>query len=258
MKFTGHERDLADPNGAGDDLDYMHARSYSPLAGRFLGLDRHVGHLRLPQSWNRYAYVTGSPLKFVDPDGQELEAFYLATGTTDDLTRHSAVYFRDDQPGSEMDIVFSNGGIRDGVQTLGEYLSGYGAGDPTTAYHLSLSSSQTRALLQSFKDDWVRSTENRLMRIAPDFNMLTNDCAQYACRKVIAASSSWDSVQGALSEVINIIDKVDPMSPVPYTNDALRLLRVLGLLGGVEKNLRSPADSSTNVIVYWSYNPPSK
>jgi hypothetical protein len=26
MKFTGHERDLANPGGAGDDLDYMHAR----------------------------------------------------------------------------------------------------------------------------------------------------------------------------------------------------------------------------------------
>ena len=26
MKFTGHERDLASLGGAGDDLDYMHAR----------------------------------------------------------------------------------------------------------------------------------------------------------------------------------------------------------------------------------------
>jgi hypothetical protein len=36
-KFTGHERDLGNPGGAGDDLDYMHARFCSPLTGRFHG-----------------------------------------------------------------------------------------------------------------------------------------------------------------------------------------------------------------------------
>jgi RHS repeat-associated protein len=39
MKFTGHERDLASPAGAGDDLDYMHARHESPVTGRFLSVD---------------------------------------------------------------------------------------------------------------------------------------------------------------------------------------------------------------------------
>src|SRR6185503_9678462 len=34
MKFTGHERDFANPSSVADDLDYMHARHYSPLLGR--------------------------------------------------------------------------------------------------------------------------------------------------------------------------------------------------------------------------------
>src|SRR6202035_1486636 len=69
MKFTGHERDLASLAGAGDNLDYMHARHESPLTGRFLSVDRVGGRPSSPQSWNRYAYTRGNPLKRVDPDG---------------------------------------------------------------------------------------------------------------------------------------------------------------------------------------------
>jgi RHS repeat-associated protein len=69
MKFTGHERDLASLAGAGDDLDYMHARHFSPLTGRFLSFDPIGGNPRAPQTWNRYAYAIGNPLKYVDPSG---------------------------------------------------------------------------------------------------------------------------------------------------------------------------------------------
>ena len=71
MKFTGHERDLASPTGAGDDLDYMHAQHESPVTGRFLSVDVRRGKARSPQSWNRYAYTYDNPLKLIDPNGQE-------------------------------------------------------------------------------------------------------------------------------------------------------------------------------------------
>jgi RHS repeat-associated protein len=70
MKFTGHERDLASPNGAGDDLDYMHARFFNPWVSRFTTTDSIGGNLRKPQSWSLYAYVTDNPLQFTDPTGQ--------------------------------------------------------------------------------------------------------------------------------------------------------------------------------------------
>lgn len=69
MKFTGHERDLGNAASAADDLDYMHARHTSPLTGRFLSFDPIGGNARRPQSWNRYAYVLGNPLKYTDPYG---------------------------------------------------------------------------------------------------------------------------------------------------------------------------------------------
>jgi len=72
MKFTGHERDLGGVGG-GDDLDYMHARHYSPHLCRFLAMDPAPQSvtLGLPQSWNKYAYVGNNPIRFVDPAGLE-------------------------------------------------------------------------------------------------------------------------------------------------------------------------------------------
>ncbi|MEM7049751.1 MAG: RHS repeat-associated core domain-containing protein, partial [Acidobacteriota bacterium] len=72
MKFTGHERDTHGTAGQGDDLDYMHARYCNPLNGRFLSVDpaRESAIVESPQSWNRYAYGMGNPVKHVDPDGR--------------------------------------------------------------------------------------------------------------------------------------------------------------------------------------------
>ena len=70
MKFTGHERDLGSLVGAGDDLDYMHARHHSPFTTRFLSPDTIEGRPAQPQSWNRYLYTQNNPLVFKDPDGR--------------------------------------------------------------------------------------------------------------------------------------------------------------------------------------------
>ena len=47
----------------------MHARFYSPHLGRFMSTDPVGGATRVPQSWNRYAYTLGNPIKFTDPQG---------------------------------------------------------------------------------------------------------------------------------------------------------------------------------------------
>ncbi|MEM7352045.1 MAG: RHS repeat-associated core domain-containing protein [Acidobacteriota bacterium] len=65
LQFTGHERDH--PTG----LDYMHARFYTQVMGRFLSVDPLQGQAETPQSLNRYAYVVGNPLRWVDPDGNK-------------------------------------------------------------------------------------------------------------------------------------------------------------------------------------------
>jgi RHS repeat-associated protein len=85
QKFTLKERD----NETG--LDYFGARYYSSNQGRFTGVDPYniilekqadehsavatrqfLRYLGEPQNWNRYVYVANNPLKYIDPDGEEI------------------------------------------------------------------------------------------------------------------------------------------------------------------------------------------
>lgn len=68
LKFTGHERD-GDLASSVYGLDYMHARYYSAMLGRFLSVDRISGSVARPQSFGLYTYVGGNPLTFTDPFG---------------------------------------------------------------------------------------------------------------------------------------------------------------------------------------------
>ena len=60
--FTGHQREQ-------DDMYYMQARFYDPVAGRFLQPDSIVPDPANPQSLNRYSYVYNNPLTYTDPSG---------------------------------------------------------------------------------------------------------------------------------------------------------------------------------------------
>jgi len=68
-KFTSHERDN-DPGLTGTSLDYMHARYFNGLTGKFLSVDPVLGQSTVPQSWNRYSYVLNNPVGRTDPDGR--------------------------------------------------------------------------------------------------------------------------------------------------------------------------------------------
>jgi len=52
-------------------LDYFGARYYASTQGRFTSADPILssGRPSNPQTWNKYSYTLGNPLKFVDPDG---------------------------------------------------------------------------------------------------------------------------------------------------------------------------------------------
>ena len=67
LRFAAKERDPE------TGLDYFGARYYGSRAGRFATLDPVLDveqALVDPQRWNRYAYGTNNPLKYVDPDGR--------------------------------------------------------------------------------------------------------------------------------------------------------------------------------------------
>jgi RHS repeat-associated protein len=124
MRFTGHERDLGSLAGAGDDLDYMHARYCSPLTGRFLGVDpkERRSAVRKPQSWNRFAYSFNNPLRFVDPDGREsVNAIWMVN------THEIAVILHRMAEVGPLKAAEDTNAIKDaGVQAIGETVARFG------------------------------------------------------------------------------------------------------------------------------------
>jgi RHS repeat-associated protein len=67
--FTGQKLDAT-------GLMYYGARYYDSALGRFLSADTIVPSPGNPQTLNRYSYVLGNPLKYVDPTGHHEECSY--------------------------------------------------------------------------------------------------------------------------------------------------------------------------------------
>jgi RHS repeat-associated protein len=89
QKFTAKERDTE------SNLDYFGARYFSGAQGRFTSPDPllNSGRPDDPHSWNRYAYVSNNPLKFVDPRG--LYKFAVTCGENDTACREQQDRFRE-------------------------------------------------------------------------------------------------------------------------------------------------------------------
>jgi RHS repeat-associated protein len=66
--FTGHERELGDTS---PQVDYMHARYYSPVLSRFVSVDPIRPNGGSSQPWNRYAYALNNPIRLIDPNGAD-------------------------------------------------------------------------------------------------------------------------------------------------------------------------------------------
>ncbi len=64
--FNGKLRDVE------TGLYYFGRRYYAAPPGRFLSVDPGIPNADAPQTWNRYVYCLDDPLKYVDPDGEEI------------------------------------------------------------------------------------------------------------------------------------------------------------------------------------------
>src|SRR5258706_3076684 len=76
LNFTGHERDFTGGTSGENEhyLDYMHARYYTAIVGRFLTMDPAPDSAvqYRPQSWNRYSYAWNDPMILSDPTGKRI------------------------------------------------------------------------------------------------------------------------------------------------------------------------------------------
>jgi len=85
--FTGHIKDSE------TGLNYMQARYYDPVIGRFLSVDP-VGFLGSGEDtryFNRYAYTGNNPINAIDPDGNRIVS--IATTPQDKLDVAKAISY---------------------------------------------------------------------------------------------------------------------------------------------------------------------
>ncbi len=93
QRFTGKERD------AESGLDYFGARYYGSTMGRFMSPDpiklTDERLLNPANTLNLYSYAANNPLKFVDPDGQDVTYFYDQGG----IAGHAVLFAYNQQTG---------------------------------------------------------------------------------------------------------------------------------------------------------------
>jgi RHS repeat-associated protein len=78
FQYNGRDGVMTDANG----LYYMRARYYHPELKRFLNRDTVRGDITDGQTFNRYAYVNGDPVKYVDPLGLSKEIIPMGSTCT--------------------------------------------------------------------------------------------------------------------------------------------------------------------------------
>jgi RHS repeat-associated protein len=159
MAFTGHERDENAP-GTVDDLDYMHQRYYSAQMGRFLSFDPGAsGRTKVPASWNKYAYARNNPLKFVDPDGEDVVVFLVGPSGRNfpnSAFGHAAIYASSGDESAGL----SYGGDDNVGDTPGEFVDTYSRqGRKVTMFHLETTEQQDKAVLSFIKKNQDGNTD---------------------------------------------------------------------------------------------------
>ncbi|MEE3719725.1 polymorphic toxin-type HINT domain-containing protein [Tumidithrix elongata RA019] len=112
-QFAGEQRDSA------TGLDYLRARYYDPMLGRFISKDAFGGFMDDPMSQNPYVYANNNPVKYTDPSGY-----------------------------------FSIGELAAGIAITGILISGSASAGYVGASYLTGASSSPEDLL-NFADQWV-------------------------------------------------------------------------------------------------------
>lgn len=110
--YNGRDGVMTDDTG----LYYMRARFYNPETRQFVNRDVLLGGVADGQSLNRFAYVTGEPVSFVDPFGLKTEHYTLfefGAGGSEEQEGFfiNYAFVRDDQGNWDIHITEAAGGV---------------------------------------------------------------------------------------------------------------------------------------------------
>ncbi len=190
--FNGMYGVISDDNG----LYYMRARFYSPEIKRFVNQDVLLGNIVDGQTLNRFAFVTGNPVSFVDPFGlKEVEVIFggahwyghvaLKIGNT--VYTNGRYEFPEQElysfglVGSNVLIVQSAASYENRIRNLG----GYGL-------ILNLTDEQS-SFIESYYKDMIKESKrlsNGGYLLPDDYIFVANNCATFT-RDALMEGLPW-------------------------------------------------------------------
>ena len=193
--YNGRDGVITDKNG----LYYMRARYYSPEMRRFINADILHGEISDSTSLNRYAYVNGNPVSYVDPFGlsaeergnnSENDEFYgnctkaiLVTKFSLPVVGHSELYFLDGK-GVWWRAEFNLYGYSEIVDNLKNKHKAEVSFEKKTPppYDIGFSGSFNYTELTGNFNESVKLAEFYVQntdRLFNGYNLLVNNCADY-------------------------------------------------------------------------------
>jgi RHS repeat-associated protein len=128
--YNGYYGVMTDSNG----LYYMRARYYNPDIKRFINQDVLQGSVMDGRSLNRYAYVSGNPVSYIDPFGYAAEDIFGTSEQQSELIKNVAIANNDYKINKLYDYKKDNMDVfKDSIKTLsgkngdlGAYVNGVG------------------------------------------------------------------------------------------------------------------------------------
>jgi hypothetical protein len=230
------------------------------MTGRFLVVDPVTGTETIPQSWNRYAYTRGNPLKFIDPNGEDVE-WFARDDAEGSLTNfgHSAlrvlgegydVTYDFGRYGKTWGVFKSEGeGILRVWSDFSAFLAGQRDRGNSILAHYETSAEFDHAVMTYFAGQIAAAkqlgsnTNFTTYRLAEDYDLSTNNCT------TICASALASALRRDASEQDAKIN-ADTRKIFSRTVDPREIFKHLDA---------SRAGSPTGMtIYYYSYTPPKK
>jgi RHS repeat-associated protein len=192
LQYTGRENDGA------TGLYYYRARYYSPQVGRFISEDP----LGLGGGVNYYAYVSGNPLSFRDPEGKELIAagVGIAIGAIWGIANG---YIEGDRGWGELTADGLAGGLTGGLAGLtngGSVLAGLLAKSAASAGIEGL-----RQVANDAISGCVKETNYKKMLFAAAGSIVGDGIGKFAGA---AASESWGAFNHTAEEPVELVERL--------------------------------------------------
>jgi RHS repeat-associated protein len=236
LKYTGHERDIW-LEGSPDTLDYMHARYYSPVLGRFLSadpaltIDRNTSQ---PQGWNRYSYAVNNPVKLVDRDGKDWTLF-IRDSSGGGITNFGHTALRVFGPGYDFTYDYGRYGDTkmllwgDGILRVwnnwSEFLIGQASHGKGTMLTWQTSASMDQAMIAHFNALTKAGKQtNSSSKFAPYFTQykLAGEFETYNLFGTNCSTISVDAMKQVSDEMhvqLQLLDLLNSISPEGLTDD---------------------------------------